>query len=242
MLKYLAEGEAEAFKLDAGEAPGHAPGTDAGVEEALVSVDVADAGQQRLIQQGGFDGQAATPKKCSKGLGINRQWLVAGTLKDRASLQVFEGEAPEAARIDEAELAAAQKSETRVGMRRDRCGRIGHQQAAGHAQVDDPLSLRKLIIARWFFPSLAGARRAKFADNVFAGAVNGEKNPAYQAAGQFRRRSFERLMVRAEPDIDNAVPAHPLVDAAGDSLHFGELGHRSIIAGRRTVNPPMRQV
>ena len=69
MLQDCVQSEAQAFELSAGEAAGAAAGADSGAEEALVGVDVADAGEQCLVEQGGLDGQFAAAKEGGKGLG-----------------------------------------------------------------------------------------------------------------------------------------------------------------------------
>lgn len=73
--------------------------------------------------------------------------------------------------------------------------------------------------------------RAELADDVFAGAMDGKEDAAYEAPDKFLRRGSEGLRVRAEPDVEDLVAVHPLMDAAGDGFHFGEFGHRLIIAG-----------
>jgi hypothetical protein len=83
---------------------------------------------------------------------------------------------------------------------------------------------------------------AELANDVFAGTMDGEKDASGESAGDFFGWSFEGLGMGAEPDVKNAVAANPLIDAAGDSFHFGELRHRSIIArqgsARRRAIPP----
>lgn len=67
---------------------------------------------------------------------------------------------------------------------------------------------------------------------MLAGAVNGKEHAAGEATGDFLGRSFEGLRMGAEPDVENTLAADPLIDAAGDGFHFGELGHRTIIASQ----------
>jgi hypothetical protein len=48
------------------------------------------------------------------------------------------------------------------------------------------------------------------------------------------RRRFEGFMMPAEPDLDDAIATHPLVDAASNGFHLGKFRHRSIVEdGRR---------
>ena len=98
---------AEAGEFGAGEAAGVAAGTDAGVEEALVGVDVADAVEQALVQQRGFNGGAAAPEEGIEIFLRDIKWFFprAGVRccnRQRVLLRREHGEAAEAARIDEA--------------------------------------------------------------------------------------------------------------------------------------------
>jgi hypothetical protein len=52
---------------------------------------------------------------------------------------VQDGEASEAARVDEAKLLAAAEGEDGVGVWRDGCVWGGDEEAAGHAEVDEEL-------------------------------------------------------------------------------------------------------
>lgn len=61
---------------------------------------------------------------------------------------------------------------------------------------------------------------AKFAYDVLAGAVNREKNAAFEALCLPGGRSFEGLWMGSEPDRKNAVAADPLIDAAGDCFNL----------------------
>ena len=76
-------------------------------------------------------------------------------------------------------------------------------------------------------------RRAQFANDVLAGTMYGKKYAAEESASQLGGRGFEGLGVGAEPDVDNAVATNPLIHAAGDGFHFGELGHGMIVASRQ---------
>jgi hypothetical protein len=79
---------------------------------------------------------------------------------------------------------------------------------------------------------LAGLVRAAaagpFADNVFSGAMNAENRAAFKPLG-LRAGGVLKGSRCAEPRLDNAVAAHPLVDAAGNRLHLRQFGHRLIV-------------
>ena len=112
-------------------------GTDSRMEESLVGVDVADPVKERLVQQRGLDGGLAVAEERDEvfegdGEGLGAGAFVSGVGRD-------DGEASEAAGVDEAELFAVAEGEDGVSMRGD--GRVGggDEQAAGHAEMDEEL-------------------------------------------------------------------------------------------------------
>jgi len=140
---------AQAGQLGSGEAGGLAGGADGGAEERLVGVDVADAVQERLIEQRGLDRRAARmeegdeagerdSERFAAGAGEGCWLLVAGCW-----LRGVEGDAAEAARIDEAEFTAgcfpwrAAQGEDGVGVGREGDFGRGDEEATGHAEVDE---------------------------------------------------------------------------------------------------------
>lgn len=66
VLKDIEEGLAERVQLDSGEAASLTARSDSGPEKTLVGINVADSGEQRLVEQGGFDGEAPTPEQGCK--------------------------------------------------------------------------------------------------------------------------------------------------------------------------------
>ena len=108
-----------------------------------------------------------------------------------------------------------------------------HQQAPGHAQVNDPLGGR---LCRWAFTEL-GARRTQFADDVLSGAVDGQDDPALQPARLSPGRGFEGLTMGGEPDIYDPITVDPGVDTAGNCLHFRQFWHDSDFIGIATGLP-----
>ena len=140
---------AQAGEFGAGEARGLASGTDGGAEERLVGVDVADAVQERLIEQSSLDRRAARVEESDEigegdgegfasGAGKGCRLLVAGCW-----LRCVEGDATEAAWIDEADFAAgcfpwrAAQGEDGVGVGREGDFGRGDEEATGHAEVDE---------------------------------------------------------------------------------------------------------
>jgi len=143
------EGGVEAAQLVAGEAACHSGRADSGAEEGFVGVDVPNAMEEPLVEQGGLDGEASTTEECCEVLDGDGERLAARALK--ASLSVggaIQCEAAEAAGVHEAEFAARAKVEDRMGVRWD--GNIGRRdkETSSHAEVDDPLSLSGVSLSR----------------------------------------------------------------------------------------------
>jgi hypothetical protein len=107
LLKNVAESLAEAFELGPGETAGGAAGTDAGMEEALVGIDVADSGEQGLVEERSLDGELAAAEESGELGGGDGKGFVAGRVEGRSALELAELQAAEAAGIDEAKFAAA---------------------------------------------------------------------------------------------------------------------------------------
>jgi len=103
------QGGVQPIEAGASEASGHARGADSGVEEAFVGVDVADAMEKLLVEQGGFDGELSMAKEgCEVGR-RDGEGLAAGSAEGPRAAGVVDGvqsEAAEAAGVDEAEFAA----------------------------------------------------------------------------------------------------------------------------------------
>lgn len=100
MMQHLPERQTQVFQFGAREAAGAAARADSGAEEALVSVDVAHAGEQRLVEHRGFYGKLAATKKRGKFLGINGQWIGSGSVELGLPAQFAKLQAAEAARIN----------------------------------------------------------------------------------------------------------------------------------------------
>ena len=103
MFEDLDEGGAEAGELGAGESAGVAEGSDVGVEEGFVGVDVAYAVEEGLVEQRGFDGSFAIAEEGDEVFEGNGEGLFAWAGIGIGGYR----EAAEAAGVDEAEFAAA---------------------------------------------------------------------------------------------------------------------------------------
>ena len=67
---------------------------------------------------------------------------------------------------------------------------------------------------------------------MFAGAVNREDGAACKPLGLSRARRLKRLWMMVKPDLDDAMAASALIDAASDRLHFRQFRHRLIVEDR----------
>ena len=143
------EGGVEAAQLVAGEAACHSDRADSGAEEGLVGVDVPNAVEEPLVEQGGLDGEASTTEEGGEVLDGDGEGLAARALK--ASLSVggeIQREAAEAAGVHEAKFTARAKVEDRVSVRWDGDIGRGDKQTSSHAEVDDPLGLSGVSLSR----------------------------------------------------------------------------------------------
>ena len=77
------------------------------MEQAFVGVDVADAGEKRLVEKSGFYREAPVAEKRGKCLGSDSERFAAGSKKSLSLPKVFVVESAKAAGIDETEFAAA---------------------------------------------------------------------------------------------------------------------------------------
>ncbi len=148
----LLEGGVETGELGAGEAAGVAGGADAGAEEALVGVDVADAVEDGLVEEGGLDGELAAAEELGEvgggdGGGLGTGAGVAGVfcfgfgVRFGGIVEVDDGEAAEAAGVDEAEFAGVGQGQDGVGVGWERDFGLRDEEAAGHAEVDEELGV-----------------------------------------------------------------------------------------------------
>src|SRR5579863_7742694 len=195
MSEDFAQRQPQAVELGTRKAVGATPRANACMKQAFVGVDVADAGEQRLVEQGCFDGQAPSAEEGRELALANGERLIAGRAKRRIAIEIAEFEPPETPRIDEAQLAATLKREPRMGVRGN--GEIGccNQQPSGHAEVRDPWRVRPERFAlvrvrperfalvrvrpeRFALRAGRGAEQAELKDNVLAGAMNGQNGAA----------------------------------------------------------------
>ena len=180
--------------------------------------------QQRLVEQSGFDGKLASTEERDEIVKRNGERLATGS-GEGAGIEAVELKAPEATRVDEAQFAARGEVQDGVGVRREWDVGGGDEQAAGHAEVDQALRVRRARFARRW--SLRG-RFGQVNHDVLADAVDAGDAQAGERGGHLMRRGFERFFIGGEPGGDDAVAADAAVDAVGYGFYFGELGHGQV--------------
>ena len=143
LLQNLAERKPEPFKFGFAKATGVAARPDTGMKEAFVGVDVTHTGKQALIEQGSLDRQASATKECGKFFRGDGEWLCACCGKGRLPVQTQKLEPAKAARVNKAQLATTGQAEPSVSMCGDWSFGGRDKKPPGHAEMDDPLSLRR---------------------------------------------------------------------------------------------------
>ena len=120
------------------ERPGGRLRVQTGQEEGFVGVDVADPGDEALVEQHGLDGGATTTQPAPEGVAVEGGIDGVGAeLGERLGGVIHQVERAELADVDEAQLAAV--VEGQAGAEEVVGGRGGGAvaQGAGHPQVDD---------------------------------------------------------------------------------------------------------
>ena len=120
------------------------PGSNAGVEEALVGVNIPHSRQYRLIKQRGFDGQAPAAEERGEIFCRNGERFRSRGDEFPAISQIAEFEAAETAWIHEAQFLSAGQTQPRMGVVSYVGVRSGYEQPASHAEVDNPLRVGRL--------------------------------------------------------------------------------------------------
>ena len=125
-----------------------AGGTDGGAEERLVGVDVADAVKEGLVEQSGLDWGAARVKEGDEAGEGDGEGFATGAGEScrlqvvRCRLRCVEGDAAEAAGVDEANFAGGcfprRTAEGEDGVSVGREGDLGggDEEAPRHAEMD----------------------------------------------------------------------------------------------------------
>jgi len=122
------------------------------------------------------------------------------------------GDAAEAAWIDEANFAVIGQGEDSVSVRCERDFGRGDEQATSHAEVDEEFG--------GGFVALHGH------DDGFADSADGLNARAGEGGCDLGFGGLEGLRFAAGPDADDARSVDAGVDASGDGFDFGKLGHK----------------
>ena len=209
------------------------------MKEALVGIDVAHAGQQRLIEQRCFDREVSSTEERGEFLVANCERLGAGWRETR-SLRRRSRNSRRPKRRGSTKRSSCPPARSRRACVWSGNGAVGccDQQPTGHAKVDDPLRCGR---ARILVGAFAGflrdgfgccARWTQLEDDMFPGAVYCQYRAASKTNGLPQGRRLEGLRMAAEPSLDDAIATHAFMNAAGDRLHFWEFRHRFIVEDR----------
>src|SRR5882762_97300 len=224
----------EPLQLRAGDGGNAAPWTDARTEQRFVGINVANSPQQLLVQQSALDRRVSAPKEREEAPLVYLKRLHADGVEIALPSNT---EAPEAARVHEAELPARSELHDRVGMLDDLSVRFTQQHATRHAKVDDPLGVGtpgrlECSAFRRRRPRRAGSTRHllqtitfQFEDNVLAHAPHPGDAGVFQSRRDLRRRRLHSLRLRTQPHRLNGIAGHALVQSTRDGFDFGKLGH-----------------
>ena len=189
---------------------------DAGVKQDLVGVDIADAGDDPLVEQAGLDASAPAGEGFPElgepeGQGLGPE---PAELRGRPGFGGRErhGE-PELPDVAEAEFAAGiPESDGQVGVLVARSARFAEKQLAGHLEVEEE-----------------GQPPREVDDDHLTPAPDAENRPAPERP-QARRSGTADDRRKKDPDLPDLPPGQPGPEAADDGLDFGELGHGPILA------------
>lgn len=206
-----ADGVVECGALFGAEGAGGDFGVEAGEEQGFIGVDVADAGDAALVEQGGFEGDGAPAQGVPEGCGVEGVAERFGAeLGEGVGHGVYDVDGAEFADINEAELVSIVELEDGAGERL--LGMVGRAEveAAGHAEVDDAAASVVELQAEVLAAPLDGLEGA----SAQLGADVGGGSPAQQAFRAGR-----------EGEVGDAAPADQRFELAADSFDFGEFGH-----------------
>jgi hypothetical protein len=135
----MAEGKAQLFELGPGEAASQPARPDAGMKQAFIRIDIADARQKRLIEKSGLNWQVAAAEKGGELFRTDGERFSAWRFECSRAVQVAELKPPEAPGIDKAKFPSAGEAESRMGMSGDGSFGSCDQQPPGHSKVNNPL-------------------------------------------------------------------------------------------------------
>jgi hypothetical protein len=190
----------------------------AGAPQGLVGVDVADAADQGLVEQGPFDGGALAAQGEVECLVVEeRVERVAGDVRDDVGQAVgaglVQGEAAEGALVDEAEFGAEGVGEADADAQVLLGGRLVRldQELAAHAEVGED-RLTGVLQGQPQVLAAAAGRADAVALQAVGEVVGAGDVPAHGARVQ-------------DLGVGDGAVGDPALQAAPDDLDLGQLGH-----------------
>src|SRR5581483_4412976 len=195
------------------EGVGAAARGDRGVVQRLARVDVADAGEARLVEQERLDvaarGAELRAQVAGGERGIERVEAENLQLRRRRQIRsVITAQNAESARVDVAQLGGAFERKHRVRVRAARLGARLDQQVAAHAEVDEQHVLRREIDQQVLADAADGVDARVLARGAQAGAID--------RAAQRKARGL---------DAEHAAADEVRLQAARHRLDLGQLRH-----------------
>ncbi len=203
------------------EGAGPPPRRDAGPEQRLAGVDVADADHQALVEEGVLDAAVPAPQQGFETAAVERrrQRFHPEAGETRMAIELgsrHQEDEAEASGIDEAQddPALAEKGQMLVAATR----RTVEQQTAGHPEMEQQT-----------------IRTIEMDDDIFRASREIDHHPSVHLPFQFRRQRFPQP--RAMPmQPHDTTAAQSRGEGAHGGLHFGQFGHGS--SGRRLAGAP----
>ena len=214
--------------------PGPSAGIDPRSPERLVDVDVAQAGDDALREQGGFDrprcGVDACPQQrwaehwvkrfgpqCGQGwqprvvaVGDDRQAAEASNIAEHERAPIVEG--PPGAHV----------VTLRRRIRRPRRTRRAQRQHPGHSQMNDQLGVgrrTKLGVGRPPLGTVGVGRGTQIGQQVLAPPTHRDEPPPDRCGG------LGELRRRMPPRLDHRRPGELWIEGGTDRFDLGKLGH-----------------
>lgn len=183
---------------------------DSGEEERFISVNIPNAGDEILIEQGGLDGAGGLPEKSCQAGGFERERL-------RAEIAIggFFAQPEDAAKtawIAEADLnGAVAEIEDQVGVGLERRAGIFECELAGHAEVN----VKAITVGKGDDDSLGAA--------IYRG-----DGPAGEQGGQIDVGGGDDIGTM-EDDGGDFLACDSGAKGGDDGLYFGKFGHMQLL-------------
>lgn len=196
------------------------------MKQAFVSVDISDPGQQFLVQESRLDGEFSAAKKVCEFFCLNGERLSTWSRKSVPPGEIPKLQASKSPWVDESQLPAALKSESRVCVPGKGSILSGHQEPPGHPKVNNPLRGDRAVFFRLLAACSASAMlRSQLHHNVLSSSMDRLDSAVNQLFCLEGWRSLERLPVRAEPCFQNLASTHTRIHASRDCLHLRQFRH-----------------